>query len=725
MMLHHERGRAPGKCLLVLAGVLLAGLTTPVCAQDKKIDSSLSLIPADAAYYSAMLRNREQFDAAAKSKAWAKIKALPAYQMAVAAFNQQYSENGSLAPLYQWAQQADNKELLDVLAEAVSDEMFCYGGSSLIDFMNLYSQINMARYLGPVQEIVRKGNVDGEQVSKGQIRAVLRVLARNPDKVRFPDFVLGFKLANAKKAEAQIKRLETHLNAFAAQEPMLEGRVKRVKVGTGDFLTLNLDGSMLPWDPATITDLAEAAGEFDGVVKQLKAIKLTLALGVRDQFLLFSFGPSTDVLATLGTEGKRLSALPELKPLMRAADKRLTGISYTSKAMAASGQMNQKDVDVLSRLARQGLEAAGVPEAKRKEIEKDVNDLASGMKKNMPEPGANLSYSYLSERGYEGYTYQYGQSFEQDSSKPLTLLDHVGGDPILAAVGRSRGSLDDYLAFSKWVKKFYGHIEPLIVDKLDKDQKEKYEQVSKVVLPLLRRLDEVTGQMLLPALADGQAGFVLDAKWKSKQWHAALPSSSKELPMLELALLVGVSDSDLLEKAMKSYKKIIEDAVAQAKELAPPDTVLPLKIPDPEVKTVTAGKLFVFRLPAEWKLDPQVAPTAGLSSRVGVLTLSAGHAERLLTSTPLKVEGGPLADTKRPLAGAVYFNWPVFVDAVRPWVLFGVEQAQLEKQMPGQDVLKQVRTVLDVLKVFRMSTSATYIESGALITHSETVIRDE
>src|SRR5262249_17487299 len=101
MMLYYKRGRAPGRCLLLLAGALLAGATTPARAEDKKIVSSLSLIPADAAYYSAMLRNREQFDAAAKSKAWAKIKALPAYQMAVAALKQQYSPNGPLAPLHQ------------------------------------------------------------------------------------------------------------------------------------------------------------------------------------------------------------------------------------------------------------------------------------------------------------------------------------------------------------------------------------------------------------------------------------------------------------------------------------------------------------------------------------------------------------------------------------------------------------------------------------------------
>jgi len=196
------------------------------------------------------------------------------------------------------------------------------------------------------------------------------------------------------------------------------------------------------------------------------------------------------------------------------------------------------------------------------------------------------------------------------------------------------------------------------------------------------------------------------------------------------ARVLGVSDAELLEKAMKSYRKVVEDAITKARELAPPGEVPPIKLPDPEVKMVKNDKLYLFHLPAEWKLDPQMAPTAGLSARVGVLALSFGHAERLLTSKPLKLEGGPLADPKRPLAGATYFNWPALVDVAKPWVLFALEKGGITK-MFGEgaetkaDILKQVRTVLDVLKVFRISTSATYIEKGVLITHSEMVIRDE
>ena len=185
MMLHHERPRAPRQFSLILAGVMLLTGGLSVRAEDKKIDSSLGLIPADAAYYSAMLRNREQFDAAAKSKAWTRIAKLPAYQMAMTLLKQQYADdNGKLAPLRAWLDQPENRELLDVLVEAVSDELFFYGGANCAGFSNLLTQINMARYLGPVEELIRNPKlVENPQelnqtMSLAQVRAVLRVMVQ-------------------------------------------------------------------------------------------------------------------------------------------------------------------------------------------------------------------------------------------------------------------------------------------------------------------------------------------------------------------------------------------------------------------------------------------------------------------------------------------------------------------------------------------------------------------
>ncbi len=72
--------------------------------------------------------------------------------------------------------------------------------------------------------------------------------------------------------------------------------------------------------------------------------------------------------------------------------------------------------------------------------------------------------------------------------------------------------------------------------------------------------------------------------------------------------------------------------------------------------------------------------------------------------------------------------------------MFALEQAPLEKTLPGgedkkddanalkkqrQEIIRHVRAVFDALKAIRGSTSATYIQDGARITHSEVVIRDE
>ena len=112
--------------------------------------------------------------------------------------------------------------------------------------------------------------------------------------------------------------------------------------------------------------LEEKEGEFEGLRKSLKKLKLTLSLGVRQGYLLFGFGSSTDSLAQLGGDGPRLMSRPEMKPLVRALGKRLTGIGYSSKELAAQLGTSAEDIDNLAAGAGQILEAVEVPEERRK-----------------------------------------------------------------------------------------------------------------------------------------------------------------------------------------------------------------------------------------------------------------------------------------------------------------------------------------------------------------------
>jgi GTP:adenosylcobinamide-phosphate guanylyltransferase len=736
MMWHHDRVRDEARrsagLVLALAGALLLSTPGGARAADTKVDTSLGLIPADAAYYSAMLRNKEQLDIVRNSKAWARIQSLPLVQMAWKQVVAQYENpKGELAQIVGMLQQPDNRELLELLADAFSQEVFTYGGANWVDFAEIVKEVRVAQQYGPLF-YQATGRAGGNSQTQLQARAVLTVLNKNRARLATPDFVCGFKLTDARKADKQLKRLEGLLEALAQQQPFLKGRFKRAQVGGHSFLTLTLDGSMVPWDQVPFNDVAEQPGQYDELAKKLQDLKLTIALGVRDDFLLLSIGSSTAPIERLGGKGDRLSGRPEMKPLLEVANRKLIEIGYSSKALRSRAGTGKEDIDAVAQVARKALAGAGLPEERRKALEKDVDQLAADLRQTLPALGASVDYSFLSDRGVESFTHDYSEYPNLNGSQPLTLLDHLGGNPILAVVGRSRGALENYRMFSRWIRTVYGHVEPLILDKMSDQEKEQYEKFNKAFRPLLQRLDEATATMLLPALKDGQSAFVLDAGWTSRQWLKAAPGTDKPMPMLEAALVLGVSDADLLKKAMGEYRKIANDAIVQLRELAPPGKIPEIKLARPHARAIPdIGTLFSYPLPADWGLDPQVLPTAGLADKVVTLTLSHGHAERLLADHPLKVDGGPLAK-KRPLAGAAYFSWTAFMDALTPWVEMGMAAAPLDRVgIPGmegekgrQEILKTVHTVMEVARTFRTVTSASYFEEGRLVTHTETHIRD-
>src|SRR5262249_18445384 len=256
-----------------------------------------------------------------------------------------------------------------------------------------------------------------------------------------------------------------------------------------------------------------------------------------------------------------------------------------------------------------------VPAEKLKQIRKDLEGLATDIKRFIPEPGATVGFSFLNGRGIESYTYQSGKFDEKDGAQSLTLLDHVGGSPLLALAGRRTISVQDYEMVVKWLKVGYGHFVDLVVSQLDGDKKEEFEKFARIALPLLKRADEVTAKMLLPALADGQSAFVLDGKLKSKQWHLALPESDKPMPMLEPAIVIGVSDAALLRKAAGEYRSSLNSLIAQLHK-EKPDQIPELEIPEPSVKKAKSGSIYFYALPPNLGLDAQIVPSAGLSEHV-------------------------------------------------------------------------------------------------------------
>jgi hypothetical protein len=217
---------------------------------------------------------------------------------------------------------------------------------------------------------------------------------------------------------------------------------------------------------------------------------------------------------------------------------------------------------------------------------------------------------------------------------------------------------------------------------------------------------------------------VLDAKLTSKQWLPLMPNSARPLPLLEPAFVCGVSNAALLEKALGEYRQLVNKLIADAANAF--GQQVDFEIPPAKTRKLKGATLYYYALPAEIGFDERLAPNAGIGEKVAVFSLSPAMTERLLTPAPLKA-GGLLAKTDRPMTSATYVNWEGLMKVVGTWVEYGLDVGLAGSDTPKerqQSIIKQVRTVVEVLSCFRRYTSYTTVEGTATVTHTQSVLRD-
>jgi hypothetical protein len=715
----------------LLAGLALVAAHHPArAADDVKAATSLSKVPADVAFYAASLRNKEQVQRFYKSNAYKTLRTLPIVKEGYAKAMAELEKAGGPLEMYKkFTADEENKELVSILLGAVSNEVFMYGGKEWNDFMTVYMQTYMGMSFAPLQAIL-SGRLNPEEINKSQVRGALLALQQNREKLKIPEFVIGFRLSEPKKAVAQLDRLDKLVTTIASSQPIVKERVKRVKAAGGDFISAELDGSLIPWEANPLEQYEENKGEFDNLIKQIKVTKLTFSVGIKGNYLLVGITSTVKDFAKFGGTGKSLADRDELKPLAKYADKPIVSIGYSSKAFAGSAVQGLPSSEGIVKMLKDSLNKSDLKEERKKAIAKDLDELASSTKGKLPPYGANTSFAFLTDNGMESYDYRFevGAGFKDHS---LKLQNHFGGNPIFAGAFAFNVDGSGYKTLVTWVKKIYGHAEGVFLDMADDDAKDKYKQATKGIFPLLKQLDDATTKLLIPSLKESGLGLVIDSKWSSKQWHRDLPATPKAMPMFEVGVLLGLSDPKKFTAALKEYRITLNELYAKIREAAPDkDNIPEFKIPASEVEKGKNGTLHYYPLPEEAGVDKQVQPVMGVGKRLAVFCLSKQHAERLMSDTPLKANGGPLA-YKGKVVGMCVLNWPAFVDTIEPWVEFAIQNfAGFPADDPEggkkmvEGILKQVRVGMKVLKCFKGLSSVSYVEDDALVSHREMVFKD-
>ncbi len=722
-----------GRPMIVALGLALAlcmAGNAPVLAADGKAKApelSLRLVPDDAAFYMALLRNREQIQAVANSRAWAKFTQIPVVQMGWSLYLMQAAVPNSLPARIQNAlRDPQSRQSLEFLGDMLSQEVFVFGAADIIDVLELAQEVvNTVRYTPTLMEMT--GESDPADRQKVRLRLLLEALAEDPARIKIPNLVLGFRIADQARAKEQLAQIEQIIRQGVESQPLLNNRLKHTKVGKHEFLTLNLDAKMIPWDLVPLDELRKLSDDqqsVDALLARVKKLKLVLALGLHGDYVLLALGPNTDLLAKLG-QGPSLATAPELKPLKKLAQKRITSITYAAAEVAAWAS-SSSDVQSLASSVDELLEGVELPAKEKKQIHKDVEELLEDLESLMSEQGAMTEISFLTDDGYERYRYDWEGDDQLDGSAPLGLLEHLGGTPLCALLGRQQISVEDYATLAEWVPVMVDYFERYGMAEMSQADRQKATRLLKQIRPLGQRLDKAN-RNLLRAL-DGQAAFVLDAKLHSKRFLQALPATDKPLPMFEPALVFGLRDSALFRKTALEYRDLGERFLAALREVEPSTPLL--ELPKPKSAQSAAGEIHTYPLPQEWGLDKKIAVTTGLSAEVACLTISKAHADRLLTATPLKAD--KLLSTKTPLAAAFYWDCARSIEVLRPWAELAVQQI-VHRQSPGDSdaaqarsaaILKQVDDFLSVLSVLRSINSASRFEDDTLVTHTKVILKD-
>jgi len=714
-------------------------------------------------FYASWLRNREQYEAFVNSRAFRKLAELPfaaelkkawkdGFQEGIDAAKAAAGDDENAKEFFEWTQKPENKELLAFLGELFSDEVFLVGDASFLEVSQ-----KLVKSSQELQELQAEAGGDFENLTDEQIAKIEKFVAD----LALPNMLFGFKVRDPARADRQLKRLEAALkegipiagNAEAAEADEDDKKaddgakpkvvkietLRRVPLNGGDFIQIPLDGSMIPWDQIPMDEANDQQKKLLERIKPLLVKKtVTFNLGLWKDYVLFSFGADSRQIESLG-KGKLLFDHPQLAALRKFADRKITGVGFVSdEFMKAAGQQPE-GTGPFAQYGRQIGAMKEIPEKLRERLKADLVKFDVELAGFLPKPGGSLSFEFLTDRGHESYAYDWSLNRVFDASRKLSLVQHVGGKPIFAAVARGQSTLEEYKLLAKLVARTEEYLTEFLAPELDAEQRAKFDTIVQKAKPLAERFHNATVEMLYPSLADGQSGFVLDGSMAIDPQSVGQPAAEKPLHVVLPNIVLGVSDSALLLKAFSEYASIIDDAAAVLHEEYP-DNVREFKLPRPESRKSDEGEYYFYNIPFVSAVLPELTPTAGFSKTVASFSLSSKQAESYLTPVAPEFDG-PAAKLDRPLAMVSSFNFASLVDLATPWISYGADRVleTLPEDDPAEDKEKdeenaapkqltrkgveqfvtQSKVVIEVLKCVRGASSVVYQEGKTLVRHTE------
>ena len=706
------------RSLRPLCFLVLLTLPIPLFGQEVRWqDTSLKFIPESASVYSSNLQLERQWTNFIESNAMKRVFESPFVQMGMGQAKELWKNFESQDGGDGLEAVTANANLTTLLMDAISNEIFFYADEDLAKTSKAFGEMMAEINALSINRLDK--DLDEDAVMEEFVR---KHVPHIPEYI--PNFVIGMKISDRKAAENQLDRLDKLIQEGFEKsedaEPYKDSYSKLTDDGALQ-LRFQLDGKTFPWDETGALDemLEDAPEGTEGMIEDmLHRLKLSICVGLVDDYLVIGVGKKPNVLSDLASPKKLLIDKKEFASL-RQGKLDLTSVYFASEElMKAPGKKQLSSyfdafMFGIKRSMKEDLDE-DTAEKVMDDVSDDLDMFAQDLLDMLPEQGALLRYTYLTDRGYEGKLYNWGEPL-MDGSEPLKLASHLGGNPIMFAVGRSRDNPKAGQMIRKYAGRIDHYMEIMLGEDEDNSKTKKAMQAYRKVRPHFTRLGDVLFDKLGPALGR-ESALVIDAQAESTQWHPQMPAAVTPLPMIELGMVWNVEDAKQLQFATDELYEIAGDILDVVREEAPEGNEIPDEIPAPVSRSLGDLTMYGYEFPEEWELDSDlVMPNVALRGDTLAMSLMPETTERLITKISVPKEG-VLVRLDKPLMGAARFSWSGLLDAVMPWVEYGARLAENENT---ELIVGQANFAAEVLGCFKDYTSVTYGEDDATVTHFE------
>jgi hypothetical protein len=658
-----------------------------VRAQDFGKDTSLRLIPVDADLYVGSYRQSEQWNQFLSEPFVKKLLDLPVVQENLEEFQQQWkNREGASANIRMVWDNPNFKEALQFLQQIAKDEWFFFADKSMSSMLRATAAMN-EEFQAIVSRQAAGDDLDASEVFDKLIDGV--------ESFVIPTTVIGARCEDEDLAITKVDQLEAAIQLGASMAPdasKLVRLLKRVEDSRGSRLTIELSGKLIPWELVPITDGFDEEAR-DNLKDVLNRKSIAITIGTLDKYFLVGFSERSKDILNLGKSASLLEH-PDMAPVQEGLKKPIFSINYVSDSFALANFDSQLKNFFSKNFSNLLLQVEG-----QTELSDELQDLLGGIRADLhwmddaigqyvPTQKGSASYKYFTPEGWEQMTYNRTKDVLQDGSKPLSLLQHVGGDPLMMLVSRLQNKPEYFQLMRQIVQRFKKHLDTAMTTDLENsDELKKAKPVLDMAWPLLVRLADAWESKFLPAFG-GEHGIVMHATHlAAKQWWNEMPSSDVPLPLPEIALISEVNDVAKIKDGFKEVISVCDEVVDLARKADPDFVPSNYRIPQPSKSESAAGEKIGYPIPDDCPAPKTMMPHGLFAGRNLYLAYSEKQSELVAQSSELKIGRGVI-DSSLPLASASYLNIGQILAAGKPWLRYALMQSQedLDRSLIDSDV---------------------------------------